>query len=70
MSVVSNDNFFSLMTFMQKTRSQFVRGAEGRKKSLQKLALSGKCYVVTDIPKLAKIEVPKSHTHHRKEYFS
>ena len=42
----------------------------GRKEVIPtKIAPSGKCYVVTDILKLAKIQVPKSQTHHRKEYF-
>jgi hypothetical protein len=39
------------------------------RKEPTKIAPSGKCYVVTDILKLAKIQVPKSQTHHRKEYF-
>jgi hypothetical protein len=50
------------MISMQHLRS-LVCGAEGRKLSLTKLAPSGKCNVVTDVPKLAKIEVPKSQTH-------
>jgi hypothetical protein len=47
----------------------FVCREEGRMLSLTKLAPSGKCNVVTDIPKIAKIEVPKSQTHHHKEDF-
>ena len=37
-------------------------GAEGRKLSLPKLTPSGKCNLVTDVPKLAKIEVHTSQT--------
>ena len=37
-------------------------GAEGRKLSLPKLTPSGKCNLVTNVSKLAKIEVQTSRT--------
>ncbi|KAL3778816.1 hypothetical protein HJC23_009849 [Cyclotella cryptica] len=50
------------------SRKSWVCDAEGRMLSLTKLAPSGKCNVVTDIPIIAKIEVPKSQTHHHLDH--